>query len=137
MMRKFSTQGMRLGLLMAALVTMSGCVNLNQSRLSLASSPFTRKLTTVLELQENRPIDTTVYLKGKVISRVPLLGEQVYQLQDTTGMIWVLTKAAIPSRGDEVLIKGQLRYQKILLNGKDQGALYLELLEQLEPKSNQ
>ncbi|MBW4520164.1 MAG: hypothetical protein KME16_10755 [Scytolyngbya sp. HA4215-MV1] len=133
-MQRFSIHSFKILLVLTGLVVMPGCLNLAQSRLSLMSHPLTGDLTTVLELQKKRPIDTTVYLKGKVISRVPLLGEQVYQLQDTTGMIWVLTKAAIPTSGEEVLIKGLVRYKKIPLNGKDQGSLYLELIEQLEPQ---
>jgi hypothetical protein len=78
-------------------------------------------------------LTSTVYLKGKVSDRVPLINAQVYQLQDSTGKIWVLTHKATPKVGDRVYIKGQVRYEKIPTDGQDFGEAYIEEQEQLDP----
>jgi hypothetical protein len=38
-----------------------------------------------------------------------------YKLQDATGAIWVITQQTVPSVGDQVVIKGQLQFQTVLL----------------------
>lgn len=76
---------------------------------------------------------STVYLKGQVGDRVPLINAQVYQLQDSTGKIWVLTHKATPKIGDRVYIKGQVRYEKIPFEGQDFGEAYIEEQQQLDP----
>jgi len=47
-----------------------------------------------------------------------------YQLQDSTGTIWVLTNQAGLQLEDKVLIKGNIHYQSIPLAGKDFGEVY-------------
>lgn len=69
---------------------------------------------------------STIYLKGKVGDRAPLLEGTVYELTDATGSIWVLTKAKAPEPGQEVVVKGVVRSQPITLNGQAQKELYLE-----------
>lgn len=84
-------------------------------------------------IRDLKPQDrnATVYVRGKVVKQVPLLGQQVYQLQDSTGTIWVLTNQTTPQSGDEVLLKAQVIYQSIPLAGREFGEVYLEQ-EQLE-----
>lgn len=67
-----------------------------------------------------------VQVKGTVGNHAPLLGKTAYELQDSTGRIWVLATHSIPNPGDQVVIKGKLLYQSILLNGREQGSVYLE-----------
>lgn len=57
------------------------------------------------------PQGATVLLKGKVIGQAPLLSGTAFELQDATGKIWVVTKMAVPPQGNEVVVKGTLRYQ--------------------------
>jgi hypothetical protein len=78
-------------------------------------------------------LTSTVYLKGKVSDRVPLINAQVYQIQDSTGKIWVLTDKATPKVGDQVYIKGQVQYEKIPIEGQDFGEAYIKEQEQLDP----
>ena len=82
-----------------------------------------------------RDREATVYLKGKVTSVVPLLKQRAYQLQDSTGTIWVLTTQTGLQPGEQVLIKGDIRYQRILQAGKDLGEVYVEE-QQLEHVSS-
>lgn len=98
-----------------------GCGSLSSPTLSLGIG-----ITNIRDLKPERDNSATVYLQGKVTKQVPLLKWRVYQLQDSTGTIWVLTNQATPQLGDEVLLKGQARYQSIPLVGKEFGELYVE-----------
>lgn len=87
------------------------------------------------DVQQKRQVDAEVYLRGKVENRAPFVGNAAYQLQDTTGSIWILTKQALPQLGDEILLKGKVRYQSIKLKelaGRDLGEVYVEEIEQLK-----
>jgi uncharacterized protein YdeI (BOF family) len=76
---------------------------------------------------------SSVYLQGKVEKVVPLLQQQkVYQLSDSTGKIWVITKQNNLKVKDQVLIKGVLRYKSIPVGGKELGEFYVEEQQQLE-----
>jgi hypothetical protein len=98
-----------------------GCQNLAQS--------VGVNVNTISEVKAKSAIDTTVTLGGKVQNRAPFLGMGAYQLKDNTGQILVLTKKSIPPLGKEVVIKGVIRSQKIMLKelpGKDLGEVYIE-----------
>ena len=49
----------------------------------------------------------TVTVRGKVVNQAGILGVGTYELQDSSGSIWVLTQAGIPELQTEVFIKGQ------------------------------
>lgn len=98
-----------------------GCQNLAQS--------VGVNVNTISEVKAKSAIDTTVTLRGKVQNRSPFLGMGAYQLKDNTGQILVLTKKTIPPLGKELVLKGVLRSQKIMLKelpGKDLGEVYIE-----------
>jgi hypothetical protein len=97
-----------------------------------------RMVSTVQQVQENPQrnwFTATVYLQGTVGDRAPLLEAQLYELQDSTGKIWVLSRAKPLPSGKQVLIKGQVRYQAIEIGGQNFGDVYIEEEEQLEPES--
>ncbi|MCU0569220.1 MAG: hypothetical protein MUF49_21930 [Oculatellaceae cyanobacterium Prado106] len=80
--------------------------------------------------------NSTVYLQGTVRDRAPLLDAQVYQLEDATGAIWVLTpNTTRPQVGDRISIKGQVQYESIPVGGLELGEAYIKEQEQLEPES--
>jgi hypothetical protein len=79
--------------------------------------------------------NSTVYLRGQVSDRAPMLDAQVYQLEDGTGKVWVLTDKVTPKKGDSVYIKGKVIYEKILMEGEDFSEAYIEEQEQLDPKA--
>lgn len=56
----------------------------------------------------------------------------MYQLQDSTGTIWVLTNKADLRLEDQILIQGKVRYHSIPIEGKDFGEVYVEEQQQLE-----
>ncbi|MDX2228561.1 MAG: hypothetical protein NW220_02915 [Leptolyngbyaceae cyanobacterium bins.349] len=82
--------------------------------------------TAIANLPPTPTQPTTVYVKGTVGDRVPLLEGTVYQLQDATGTVWILTQQPPPQAGTEIVVKGTVRYQPIVINGQQQGSIYLE-----------
>ena len=114
-------------------VSLIGCASLSWSKTeSNGVQPVNMALSTVTiddikQTSANTLAQTkSVQLKGRVSNHAPLLGKSAYEIQDTTGSIWVIATEPIPSRGDEVIIQGKLLYQSIPLNGKEQGDFYIE-----------
>jgi len=108
------------------------CVSLVQFGVSSINSIFGTNVTDIADINRNLDTNYTVYLQGKVAHRVPLLESQMYQLQDASGRIWVLTDQKDLQLNDEVMIKGNVRYQSIPLAGKDFGEVYVQEQQQLE-----
>ena len=109
-----------------------GCGNLAELAVNGFSSRLGVNVTSIRDIKSERDHNAIIYLRGKVVKQVPLLGWRVYQLQDSTGAIWVLTNQTTPQPEDEVLIKAQVLYQSIPLVGKEFGEVYVEQQEQLE-----
>lgn len=104
------------------------CSNLAQSGINNFKLRL-GNVTNIHDLRLEQGSKSTVYLQGKVVHLVPLLKQKVYQLQDSTGTIWVLTALNTVELGEQILIKGELRYQSIPLGGKDFGEVYIEAQE--------
>ncbi len=102
------------------LLGLSGCGKLQISNLRLLPN-----LTSISEIKAKQE-PATVSLQGKVINVVPLIQQQVYQLQDSTGTIWVLTDRSNLRVKDQVSVEGKTRYQSISIGGKDVGEVYVE-----------
>jgi hypothetical protein len=104
----------------------------------LASTPLNNlvsqwSVTNISQLLQTRPQNTIVTIRGKVQAIAPLAGTSAYQLEDASGKIWVLTSNPnLPKVGDILLIKGQTRYESIIVAGQDRGELYLQEQEILE-----
>lgn len=77
----------------------------------------------------------TVRLQGTVGERAPLLKGQVYELQDRTGKIWVLSPTANLKTGDSITIQGRVRYEPIEIAGQNLGEVYIEEQRQFAPES--
>ena len=110
------------------------CGNLPNSQFNLGFN-----VAKIGDVQQKRQVDTEVYLRGNVENRAPFVGNAAYQLQDATGSIWILTKQALPQLGDELLLKGKVRYQSIKLKDladQDLGEVYVEEIEQLKHTRN-
>ena len=70
---------------------------------------------------------TTVYVQGKVTKQVPLLqDERLYQLDDSTGKIWILTRKTNWKIGQNVTTKGRINHEKISVADKDLSDIYLK-----------
>jgi len=84
------------------------------------------KTTSIQEVQKTTAGNSVVSVKGVVGDLVPILNGTVYELQDSTGKIWVLTQKQPPNSGQELTITGNLRFKSIPLNGQEQGSVYVE-----------
>lgn len=88
----------------------------------------------ISDLQKQKT-NFTVHLQGKTGAQAPLAGLSAYELQDATGKVWVVTKSAPPAPRTAVKITGKVRYQRIVLNGREQGSIYVEQEGSAEPVS--
>jgi hypothetical protein len=82
-------------------------------------------ITPIKELTKQQN-NSTVYIQGKIEKHAPLLNKHVYQLNDSTGKILVLTNQKGLKVGSQIVMKGQLRYKSIPLAGQELGEAYLE-----------
>lgn len=88
--------------------------------------------TQPIELLTNTPAETGVNnIKGTVVQHVPLVEQWLYQIDDASGSLWVLTSVDPPAVGSQVLIKAQVQYERILLSGSDIGEHYAQELERV------
>ncbi|MBW4433390.1 MAG: hypothetical protein KME28_17115 [Pelatocladus maniniholoensis HA4357-MV3] len=83
-------------------------------------------VTPIRELRSQPDSNTTVYIQGKVEKIAPLLKKQAYLVKDETGKIWAITNQTNVQVGDQVVIKGQIRYRSIPIAGKEYGEVYIE-----------
>jgi len=113
------------GLTFVCLFALSSCDYSEQSGLNGVNFSIGVNVTPIRELKPQEE-KATVYIQGKVNSSVPLVNQQVYQINDSTGKIWVLTKQTGWKEGQQVVVKGKVNYQSIPLGGKELGEIYLE-----------
>ncbi|MEO0686959.1 MAG: hypothetical protein AAFY76_18420 [Cyanobacteria bacterium J06649_11] len=85
-------------------------------------------VTSIDELKPQKDDNNApVYVQGKVERKVPLLDEkQMYQINDSTGKIWVLTNQKGWKVGERVVVKAIPQYQSIPMAGTDLGEIYLQ-----------
>jgi len=74
----------------------------------------------------------SVYVRGNVLNRAPLLDRAAYQLQDETGQVWVITDNSPPESGQTVTIQAKIRTKSIELPQQQVSKeVYLQELKQL------
>ncbi|ARV63089.1 hypothetical protein BZZ01_17690 [Nostocales cyanobacterium HT-58-2] len=117
-----SLQGILLGLTLFLLLGLISCGNLGQ----LGMNAIGANITKIQELKPQQDDNTTVYIQGKVEKRVPLLNRYAYQIDDSTGKIWVVTNQTGLREGEQVVIKGKVRNKSIPIAGKEYGEVYIE-----------
>ena len=105
------------------------------SRVPAMSLP--KASVTIESLRQPQRVERSVPLTGAVIQRLAILNGWLYQIDDGTGQVWILTKQSAPELGKQVYVKGVLRYEAIVINGADLGDYYLEEQQrQLEPSNS-
>ncbi len=112
------------GLTFFLLAALSSCGYLGQSGLN-GINFMGVNVTPIRELKPQQD-KATVYIQGKVDSSVPLVKRQAYQINDSTGKIWVITNQTGWKVGQQVVVKGKVSYQSIPLAGQEFGEIYLE-----------
>lgn len=118
--RRFSSVAMVMGL-MAFCVA---CQAPSSSRIPVLSLP--RATVAIESLRQPQRVERSLPLAGAVTQRVALLNSWLYQLDDGTGQVWVVSQESAPAVGTQVYVDGVLRYESIVINGADLGDYYLE-----------
>jgi hypothetical protein len=113
------------GMFLAIMVGLVGCGSPATSSPDRSSQPAIATIS-IESVHKTAPKASLVALKGIVGDRAPLLGATVYELQDNTGKIWILTQKTAPEKGQEVVVTGTLRFRSIPINGQEQGSAYVE-----------
>ncbi|OUL23351.1 hypothetical protein [Nostoc sp. 106C] len=116
----------RLGLFFLLVLGLCSCGNLTQSGLNVGNFRIGSNVTPIREIKPEPNKQATVYIQGKVERQVPLVKRWAYQIDDSTGKIWVVTHQNKLAKGEQVVIKGKVRYQSIPLAGKELGEVYVE-----------
>ncbi|MDF5709763.1 MAG: hypothetical protein PUP90_19370 [Nostoc sp. S4] len=116
----------RIGLAFFLVAGLSSCGNLSSSGLSGTGLKFGTNVTPIREIKPEQKNQATVYIQGKVEKQAPLMKQWAYQVDDTTGKIWVITNQKSLGEGSQVVFKGKVRYRSIPVAGKELGEVYLE-----------
>ncbi|MBE9006481.1 hypothetical protein IQ259_15775 [Fortiea sp. LEGE XX443] len=102
------------------------CASWTASDLKGSNLIFGSNVTAIEKIQAKPNKQATVYIQGKVEKQVPLMKQWAYQISDSTGKIWVITNQGNLQKGTQVVLKGKIRYQNILIAGQDFGEVYIE-----------
>ena len=87
--------------------------------LSLTACPSKTTISKISQ-QPNRYQDKQVGLIGTVTNSYGVLGNGVYELDDGTGRIWVVTTRGVPSRGSRIGVSGHV-YSGLEFRGRNYG----------------
>jgi membrane protein implicated in regulation of membrane protease activity len=68
----------------------------------------TRTINEVLA-DPSRYRDRDVRLQGAVVDSYSVLGNGAYQLDDTTGRLWIVSNTGVPRQGARVKVTGRVR----------------------------
>ncbi|GAB4154419.1 MAG: hypothetical protein Fur0046_34330 [Cyanobacteria bacterium J069] len=66
-----------------------------------------------------------VRVSGVVGDRAPLVDALLYELQDETGRIWILTSDLTVQPGQTRTVQGTLLFESIVIDGDEQGEVYI------------
>ncbi len=116
----------RLGLTFFLVVGLCSCGNLTSSGLSGNNLKIGTNITPIGEIKPEQDNQAIVYIQGKVEKQAPLMKQWAYEINDSTGKIWVVTNQKNLGERSQVVIKGKVRYRSIPLAGKELGEVYLE-----------
>ena len=106
------------------IVLSTACQAPSSSTVPTLSLP--KATVTIDSLRQPQQVERSVPLTGSVTQRLAILNGWLYQLDDGTGQVWVLTQQTAPAVGEQVYVNGILQYEPIVINGSDLGDYYLE-----------
>lgn len=86
---------------------------------------ITRPTATIQELSPAQQ-NATLQIEGQVVGQAPLLEGSMYQLQDDSGTVWVLSDDAPPAASSSVRVVGTLQVEPIRVEGIDISDFYLQ-----------
>lgn len=108
---------------MLALCT--ACQAPSTTRIPVATS-LPKSAVKIESLRQQQRVERSIPLTGSIIQQLAILNGWLYQIDDGTGQIWILTRQVAPGVGNQIHVKGVLRYEAIVINGADLGDYYLE-----------
>lgn len=98
----------------------------SSSGITLPSLPFGQSITALSRIKEQPEAGKTYAIEGTVQRRVAILNGWLYQIQDETGHLWIMTQTSTPTVGDSARVTGILQYEQILIGETDIGEYYLQ-----------
>ena len=84
-----------------------------------------RAVEPIDSLMADREADRVAVL-GTVTQRAAILDGWLYEVEDKTGRLWVLTERSEPEVGAIATVEGIVRYEAIVVGEIDAGSVYLE-----------
>ncbi|NEP20122.1 MAG: hypothetical protein F6J97_25105 [Leptolyngbya sp. SIO4C1] len=103
--------------------------------LPLPTLSFGAETTSIAALRQQPQSEQPVEIRGIIRHRAPLLDDSwIYQVDDGTDRIWVLTEQFEPELDQTVQVRGVMEYEEILIGNLDIGEYYL-LEESATPQS--
>jgi hypothetical protein len=132
LMKPYFSRFTKLTLLPILISGLYSCETLTQSTTQLQRR---LRITKVANLDSKRKVGSKVYVEGTINNHAPFVGAAAYELQDSTGSVWVFTTETLPEIGDEILIRAKVEYESITveeLKEVDIGEVYLQELERIE-----
>ena len=83
-------------------IVIAGFSGVSCAQIRRASVPVT-PISSLLEVED---AENEIYVRGTVINRVAILGQGLYQVEDDTGSVWVLTEDEVPAIDTNVTVRG-------------------------------
>ncbi|MEY3401325.1 MAG: hypothetical protein AN487_10350 [Anabaena sp. CRKS33] len=115
-----------LGLCCSLITGLYACNNKPNSGINLEKFKIGANVTPIQKISQKNQ-DTTIYIQGTVEKTAPLIKKKAYQINDSTGKIWVITNQRNLVIGEQVILKGDVRYKSIPLADQEYGEIYLEV----------
>lgn len=81
---------------------------------------------TIESLRQPQQVERLLPLAGAVTQRLAILNGWLYQIDDGTGQVWILSQKSAPAVGTHIYVHGFVRYEAIIINEADLGDYYLE-----------
>lgn len=114
------------GLCCSVITGLYACNNQANSGITFEKFKIAANVTPIQKISQKNQ-DTTIYIQGTVEKTAPLIKKIAYQINDSTGKIWVITNQRNLGIGEQVIFKGNVKYKSIPLDGKEYGEIYLEV----------
>ena len=114
----------------------AACQAPSSTRVPVAIS-LPKSTVKIESLRQPQRVERSISLTGSIIQQLAIVNGWLYQIDDGTGQIWVLTRQVAPGAGNQIHVKGVLHYEAIVISGADLGDYYLEEQErQVLPATN-
>ncbi|MFS8892679.1 hypothetical protein [Synechococcus sp. O70.1] len=104
-------------LLLCLSLALGGCSQL--ARLGLGITP-------IAQIEQDPSRYANVYVRGRVVNQIGAFGQGVYEIQDHSGSLWVLTDKGLPAMNSTITVRGKVQ-EGILLAGRRFGVSLVEV----------